>query len=128
MKKIIYSIHIVSLFLFTYLILSMLPFIFESSWQGVLFFVSYFILLTVEVFLLLMKDYFDPYIFIHQLFVILIMMYFSMFYYKIYSIGKDNIEFSYLQINYLYMAILLVLASSILIFYKIVKRNKKMYK
>lgn len=75
-----------------------------------------------------MKDYFDPYIFIHQLFVILIMMYFSMFYYKIYSIGKDNIEFSYLQINYLYMAILLVLASSILIFYKIVKRNKKMYK
>lgn len=128
MKKIIYSIHLVSLFLFTYLILSMLPFIFASDWQGIVFFASYLLLLIVEIFFLFTKNYFDSYIFIHQLFVILIMMYFSMFYYKIYSIGKDNIEFSYLQINYLYMAFLLVIASSILIFYKIVKRNKKMYK
>lgn len=117
----------VSLFLFTYLILSMLPFIFESNWQGILFFASYFLLLMVEVFFLFKKNYFDQYIFIHQLFVILIMMYFGMFYYKIYSIGRNNIDLSYLQVNYLYMAILLVIASSMLIFYKIARKQKKMY-
>lgn len=115
----------VSLFLFNCLILSMLPFIFESNWQGVLFLVTYLVLLVMELFFLLNKNYFDKYIFIHQLFVILIMMYFGVFYYKIYSIGRNNIDISYLQINYLYMSILLVIASFILIFYK---KFKKMYK
>lgn len=123
-KKIIYIIHIVALFLFNYLLLSMLPFIFESNWQGILFFVTYFILLVVELFFLFTKNYFDSYIFIHQLFVILIMLYFGVFYYKIYSIGRNNIDISYLQINYLYMAILLLIASSMLIFYKRLKNKK----
>lgn len=117
-KKIIYSIHLVSLFLFNYLILSMIPFIFESNWQGIFFFTSYFILLVVKLFFLFTKNYFDQYIFIHQLFVILIMMYFCIFYYKIYSIGRNNIDIAYLEMNYLYMAILLIIASCILIFYK----------
>ncbi len=124
MKKIIYSIQMVSLFLFNYLILSMIPFIFESNWQGIFFFLSYFILLIVELFFLFTKNYFDRYIFIHQLFVIFIMMYFSVFYYKIYSIGKNNIDLSYLQMNYFYMAILLVIASCMLIFYKKFQKKK----
>ena len=124
MKKIIYSIQMVSRFLFNYLILSMIPFIFESNWQGIFFFLSYFILLIVELFFLFTKNYFDRYIFIHQLFVIFIMMYFSVFYYKIYSIGKNNIDLSYLQMNYFYMAILLVIASCMLIFYKKFQKKK----
>ncbi len=122
-KKIIYSIQLVSFFLFNYLILSMIPFIFESNWQGIVFFLSYFLLLVLELFFLFTKNYFNQFIFIHQLFVIFIMMYFSVFYYKIYSIGRNNIDITYLEMNYLYMAILLIIASCMLIFYKRFQKN-----
>lgn len=105
----------------------MLPIIFQASWEGKLLIIIYFVFLMIQLLFLLTKNYFLKYSFGHQIFFILITIYFSIFYYKVYTIGIPNIDITYCEINYLYVSVLLTINSLVMIVYSLLKKikNKK---
>lgn len=126
-KKIISIINIISFFCLTFLIISMLPFIFQAKWQGMLCIITFIILLIFELVLLLSKKNYVKYTYVHQIFVILITIYFSCFYYKVYTIQETlyGVDINYCQNNYLYLSILFIFTSFAILsnFFKNTKIN-----
>ncbi len=101
----------VSLILLTVLVLSMLPFILQAGFFGILFIISILLLLILELFLILSKNYFTEYSFFNHIFSIIIMMYFSFFYYRVYTLENNQsslyeVSVSYLKTNYFFLSLL----------------------
>lgn len=110
-KRIIYIMSNVSLILLTVLVLSMLPFILQAGFFGILFIISILLLLILELFLILSKNYFTEYSFFNHIFSIIIMMYFSFFYYRVYTLENNQsslyeVSVSYLKTNYFFLSLL----------------------
>lgn len=125
LRKILTIINGLSLFYLTFLIISMLPFIFQAKWQGILCIITFLILLFIKLLLLLSKKYSSRYTYLYQIFIILITIYFSCFYYKVYTIQDTfyNIDIIYCKNNYLYLSILFIF--TIFVMLSIIFKNKK---
>lgn len=116
-KKIIYSISIISLVLLTILTVEMLPLIFQSNWQGIIYLISVILILLFELFMLFSNKKALKKCVSYNIFIILVTMYVSIVYYKIFSTSLNSlfiydIDISYCKDNYL----LLSLALSLIIF------------
>lgn len=118
LRKICSIINGISLFYLTFLIISMLPFIFQAKWQGLLCILTFLILLIIELLLLLSKKNYTKYTYLHHIFIILITIYFSCFYYKVYTIQDMfySIDIGYCQNNYLYLSILFIFTSFVMLY------------
>lgn len=113
-KNIIYAISIISLCFITYLFVQMLPIIVQSGWQGIIFFFSTILLLITELIILLDKNQVKEF-YSYNIFIILLAMYLSLIYYKIYSINPTsislyyNIDIKFCQRNYLIITIAFIM-------------------
>lgn len=113
-KKTIYLISIISLVILTKLTVEMLPLIYQSNWQGILYLVSVALILLFELFMLfnnkkLLKNYIS-----YNLFIILVAMYVGVVYYKIFTASLNSlfiydIDISYCKDNYLLLGLTLSL-------------------
>lgn len=123
-KKIIHIISIISLIILTFLIIGMLPLIFRTSWQGILLLMLIFLLLIVEVFIIIKKE--ESKKINNDIYIILITVYFSIFYYNVYSTYIKLIDFDYdIKISYCKQNYLMI---SLLIFLLIINILKPKYK
>ncbi len=109
-KNIIYSISILSLCFITYLSVQMLPIIVQSSWQGNIFIISTLLLFIAELFTLISKVS-PKELYSYNIFIIILAMYLSLVYYKIYSINPTStslyydVDISFCKNNYLTISI-----------------------
>ena len=109
-KNIIYSISILSLCFITYLSVQMLPIIVQSGWQGNIFIISTLLLFIVELFTLISKVS-PKELYSYNIFIIILAMYLSLVYYKIYSINPTStslyydVDISFCKNNYLTISI-----------------------
>ena len=109
-KNIIYSISILSLCFITYLSVQMLPIIVQSGWQGNIFIISTLLLFIAELFTLISKVS-PKEIYSYNIFIIILAMYLSLVYYKIYSINPTStslyydVDISFCKNNYLTISI-----------------------
>ena len=93
-KNIIYWISIFSFCFITYLIVQMLPIIVQSGWQGRVFIISTLLLFIVELIALLFKIPITEF-YSYNIFIIILAMYLSLVYYKIYSINPSSVSLYY---------------------------------
>ena len=93
-KNIIYWISILSFCFITYLIVQMLPIIVQSGWQGRVFIISTLLLFIVELIALLFKIPITEF-YSYNIFIIILAMYLSLVYYKIYSINPSSVSLYY---------------------------------
>lgn len=93
-KNIIYWISILSFCFITYLIVQMLPIIVQSGWQGRVFIISTLLLFIVELIALLFKIPITEF-YSYNIFIIVLAMYLSLVYYKIYSINPSSVSLYY---------------------------------
>ncbi len=109
-KNIIYSISILSLCFITYLSVQMLPIIVQSGWQGNIFIISTLLLFITELFTLISKVS-PKELYSYNIFIIILAMYLSLVYYKIYSINPTStslyydVDISFCKNNYLTISI-----------------------
>lgn len=109
-KNIIYSISILSLCFITYLSVQMLPIIVQSGWQGNIFIISTLLLFIAELFTLISKVS-PKELYSYNIFIIILEMYLSLVYYKIYSINPTStslyydVDISFCKNNYLTISI-----------------------
>ena len=109
-KNIIYSISILSLCFITYLSVQMLPIIVQSGWQGNIFIISTLLLFITELFTLISKVS-PKELYSYNIFIIILAMYLSLVYYKIYSINQTStslyydVDISFCKNNYLTISI-----------------------
>ena len=109
-KNIIYSISILSLCFITYLNVQMLPIIVQSGWQGNIFIISTLLLFIAELFTLISKVS-PKELYSYNIFIIILAMYLSLVYYKIYSINPTStslyydVDISFSKNNYLTISI-----------------------
>ena len=109
-KNIIYSISILSLCFITYLSVQMLPIIVQSGWQGNIFIISTLLLIIAELFTLISKVS-PKELYSYNIFIIILAMYLSLVYYKIYSINPTStslyydVDISFCKNNYLTISI-----------------------
>lgn len=109
-KNIIYSISILSLCFITYLSVQMLPIIVQSGWQGNIFIISTLLLFIAELFTLISKVS-PKKLYSYNIFIIILAMYLSLVYYKIYSINPTStslyydVDISFCKNNYLTISI-----------------------
>ncbi len=109
-KNIIYSISILSLCFITYLSVQMLPIIVQSGWQGNIFIISTLLLFIAELFTLISKVS-PKELYSYNIFIIILAMYLSLVYYKIYSINPTStslyydVDISFCKNNYLTISI-----------------------
>lgn len=109
-KNIIYSISILSLCFITYLSVQMLPIIAQSGWQGNIFIISTLLLFIAELFILISKVS-PKELYSYNIFIIILAMYLSLVYYKIYSINPTStslyydVDISFCKNNYLTISI-----------------------
>ena len=109
-KNIIYSISILSLCFITYLSVQMLPIIVQSGWQGNIFIISTLLLFIAELFTLTSKVS-PKELYSYNIFIIILAMYLSLVYYKIYSINPTStslyydVDISFCKNNYLTISI-----------------------
>ena len=109
-KNIIYSISILSLCFITYLSVQMLPIIIQSGWQGNIFIISTLLLFIAELFTLISKVS-PKELYSYNIFIIILAMYLSLVYYKIYSINPTStslyydVDISFCKNNYLTISI-----------------------
>lgn len=109
-KNIIYSISILSLCFITYLNVQMLPIIVQSGWQGNIFIISTLLLFIAELFTLISKVS-PKELYSYNIFIIILAMYLSLVYYKIYSINPTStslyydVDISFCKNNYLTISI-----------------------
>lgn len=93
-KNIVYWISILSFCFITYLIVQMLPIIVQSGWQGRVFIISTLLLFIVELIALLFKIPITEF-YSYNIFIIILAMYLSLVYYKIYSINPSSVSLYY---------------------------------
>ena len=109
-KNIIYSISILSLCFITYLSVQMLPIIVQSGWQGNIFIISTLLLFIAELFTHISKVS-PKELYSYNIFIIILAMYLSLVYYKIYSINPTStslyydVDISFCKNNYLTISI-----------------------
>ena len=109
-KNIIYSISILSLCFITYLSVQMLPIIVQSGWQGNIFIISTLLLFITELFTLISKVS-PKELYSYNIFIIILAMYLSLVYYKIYSINPTStslyydVDINFCKNNYLTISI-----------------------
>ena len=109
-KNIIYSISILSLCFITYLSVQLLPIIVQSGWQGNIFIISTLLLFIAELFTLISKVS-PKELYSYNIFIIILAMYLSLVYYKIYSIKPTttslyyDVDISFCKNNYLTISI-----------------------
>lgn len=113
-KKIIYSISLISLVFLTFLTVEMLPLIFRSNWQGIMYLVSVVLILIFELYMLFNNKKALKKCLSYNTFIILVTMYVSIVYYKIFSNTVNSlflydIDISYCKDNYLYLSFALCL-------------------
>lgn len=113
-KKIIYSISLISLVFLTFLTVEMLPLIFKSNWQGIMYLVSVILILIFELYMLFNNKKALKKCLSYNTFIILVTMYVSIVYYKIFSNTVNSlflydIDISYCKDNYLYLSFVLCL-------------------
>lgn len=115
-KKIIYAISIISLVILTILTIEMLPLIYQSNWQGILYLISVLLVLIFELGMLFFNKKALKKCVSYNTFLILVTMYVGIIYYKIFSTSLNsflyNIDITYCKENYL----LLSFAFSLIIF------------
>lgn len=107
-KKIIFYISIISFVLLTVLVFEMLPFIYESGFQGILFLLFIVITFICELFMLVFNNNLIKKSILNNSLIIIIVMYVSFLYYNIYS-SNDSIyvaSITYLKHNYFILSIL----------------------
>lgn len=111
-KKIIFIVSIVSSVLLTFLTIDMLPIIFSSSWQGICLLVSVIFLLILEIQNIITNQELKQDRVVHNSCIILIAIYFSIIYYKVYSnYAGIYYDYSYCKNNYFFVSLLLFLLS-----------------
>ncbi len=129
LQKIIYVISIISFILLTTITIEMLPIIFQAQWQGIVYLILVFIILIIELITLINHKDLLKNSFIYNLFIILITMYVSIIYYKIYNVNFSStytydIDIYYCKDNYILLSIALLLVIIYLIIY-IIDTTKK---
>lgn len=131
-RKIIYSISILSFCFFTFSIIEMLPIIFQSRLPGLLFLFSAFSLILLELILLVKRKELIQNSWTYNLLVIVTTMYLSIIYYKIYSISSTdisfyyNIDIHYCEFNYLILTLILVFIMIHILFLKKEQKEKNL--
>ncbi len=106
-KKIIFYISIISFVLLSFLVIEMLPFIYQSSWQGILFLLVVLITLIIELFIFIKNKEKVKKSILNNISIIIITMYTSFLYYNIYSFNNTlyTINIKYLKNNFLVLSI-----------------------
>ncbi len=112
-KKAIYFISIISISFLTFLVLEMMPLIFESNWQGKFFLFTIILFIIVELYLVIKEKSLVKKSWSYNIFLILATMYVSLIYYKIYSITPQTssiyeINITYCKNNYLILGIIFI--------------------
>lgn len=127
-KYIIYLISILSFCFITYLIVQMLPIIVQTGWQGVVFLLSSLLLFIAELVILVSKGPLRE-LYSYNLFIIVLAMYLSLIYYRIYNISPTsdslyyNIDIRFCKYNYLIVAIAFLMTIFHLFF---LRKDKKL--
>ena len=127
-KYIIYLISILSFCFITYLIVQMLPIIVQTGWQGVVFLLSSLLLFIAELVRLVSKGPLRE-LYSYNLFIIVLAMYLSLIYYRIYNISPTsdslyyNIDIRFCKYNYLIVAIAFLMTIFHLFF---LRKDKKL--
>ena len=120
-KKIIYIISIISLGVLTILTSQMIPIIYKSNIQGLLYLISVIGLLTFEIIELIISKKVIKKTYGYNILIILITIYLSLIYCTIYSNNTlDSIK--YYKDNFLIVSILILLT---IISYFFIKRDSK---
>lgn len=129
-KKIIYVISIISLVILTILTIEMLPFIYQSNWQGILYLTSVLLVLIFELGMLFFNKKVLKKSVSYNAFLILVTMYVGIIYYKIFSTSLDsflyNIDITYFKENYLLLsfAFCLIIFNFIYFLFDVKKERK----
>ena len=120
-KKIIYVISIISLGVLTILTSQMIPIIYKSSIQGLLYLLSIIGLLKFEIIELIISKKIVKKIYGYNILIILITIYLSLIYCTIYS-GNTLDSIKYYKDNFLIVSILILLT---IISYFFMKKDLK---
>lgn len=103
-----------------------MPLIFESSWQGLLFLFTIFIFIILELYLVVKEKKIIKNAWYYNILLIMITMYLSIIYYKIYSIKSSlyGINLSYCKNNYLIISLVFIFIMFNMAIIKYVKKGK----
>ena len=129
-KKMIYIISIISIVLLTFLLLEMLPFIFESGFSGISLFILFMIILILELYLLIFDHKLLKKSWTYNMLIILVTMYVSFIYYKIYTVTEltsslYEINIRYCRDNFTILSVMfLFILSNMFIFRKVTLKEK----
>ncbi len=126
-KKIIFYVSIISLILLSFLTIEMLPFIYESNWQGILFLLLVLCTFVFELtFFITNKENIKESI-LNNISIIVATMYVSFIYYNIYTSNTIlyTISMKYLKDNYFILSLVFMfIILSMFLNYIIDKGNK----
>ena len=125
-KQIIYTISIISLILLTIITVDMLPFIYQSKLQGLIFLLLVIALLIGELYTLIKYKKVIKKNICYNTFLILTTMYIVVIYYRIYSFDTNvlySLDLKYLRFNYLILSVALLMM--IIDLYIVIKEHNK---
>ena len=124
LKKTIYFVSLAALFFLTFLIIEMLPIIFESSYQGILLLASVLILFLNLLYTYLTNKKNLKKSIVVNILLIISTTYLSIIFYNIYNYNRIN-YISYCKFNYLIVTFIFVIINVFLII-KFRKVSKKL--
>ena len=125
MKKMIYIISIISLCIYNILTIEVLPFIFSSSWQGLIYILVTVFLSIIELILVICNSTFIKECYIFNLAIVFITMYLGTIYYKIYTVSDYNsgIRMNYCKSNFFFVSLFII--ATIIYLYLSYNQKKK---
>ena len=125
MKKMIYIISIISLCIYNILTIEVLPFIFSSSWQGLIYILVTVFLSIIELILVICNSTFIKECYIFNLAIVFITMYLGTIYYKIYTVLDYNsgIRMNYCKSNFFFVSLFII--ATIIYLYLSYNQKKK---
>ena len=129
-QRIIYTISIISLVLLTMITIEMIPLIYQTGWQGIIFLILVLLVLIFELVVLFRNKRVVKKAISYNVFLILITMYLGIMYYKIYALNLDltflyDIDINYCKDNYLLLSLALILVIFNLLIMNIDFRRKE---
>lgn len=127
-NKIIYNISIISIIVLCYMTVEVMPFIFKSGVQGIIYLIFLFIFLISELIIYIYNKRIIKKSITYNFFIFAITTYVSILYYKIYTeeVVKymlNSVSIKYLQDNFLLLSCALLFI--ILYLYMLVYEKKK---
>ena len=125
MKKMIYIISIISLCIYNILTIEVLPFVFSSSWQGLIYILVTIFLSIIELILVICNSTFIKECYIFNLAIVFITMYLGTIYYKIYTVLDYNsgIRMNFCKLNFFFISLFII--ATIIYLYLSYNQKKK---